>query len=42
MVILVLGACSDVDLVVHKSFRRQLAKVGNLDDFEKFDREWTF
>jgi len=37
MVILVLGAYPNIDLEVRRSFRRQLSKVRNLDDFEKFD-----
>jgi len=39
MVILVLGARPEVDLEVCRSFWGHLVKVGNLDNFEKFDRE---
>jgi len=42
MVILVLEACSDVDLEVCRSFQSHFAKGGNLKVFGKFDWEWTF
>ena len=43
MVILVLGACPDVDLDVRRSFRLELAKVRKLKVWkvEKFDGELT-
>jgi len=39
--ILVLGACPDIDLEVCRLFRCQLAEVGNLMIFGKFDQELT-